>query len=203
MVTGGGTIRNYTVALMITTMIGLSAIIVFGGSESSEAESEAEEAPVYSGYCGDNVTFGFDPSTGEFTLGGSGAMINYRNEERPWYSYKEEIRSVNIGTSVTSIGYFAFCDCTALTSVIIPDSVTQIWYAAFMGCTALTSVEIPDSVTELQRSTFERCTKLTSITIPDSVIKISSAFRDCTALTSVEIPDSVTFLGVHSITARA
>ena len=42
------------------------------------------------------------------------------------------------GKSVTSIGKYAFCDCTSLTSVVIPDSVTSIGDDAFYGCTSLT-----------------------------------------------------------------
>ncbi len=177
---------------MITVMIGISTIVLI----NSLGSSDAVETPIYSGSCGDSVTFEFDPSTGELTISGSGPMKNYNDVERPWYSYKESIKSVNIGTSVTSIGYYAFSGCTTLTSVTIPNSVTKIWYAAFRDCTALTSIEIPDSITELQRSTFDGCINLISITIPNTVTKIgSSVFRGCTALTSIEIPDSVTYLG--------
>ena len=44
------------------------------------------------------------------------------------------------GYPVTSIGSFAFEDCTGLTSVTIPDSVTSIGYRAFYDCTGLTSM---------------------------------------------------------------
>ena len=57
--------------------------------------------------------------------------------------------SVTIPDTVTSIGEYAFYDCTSLTSVTIPDSVTSIGGSAFSGCTSLTSVTIPDSVTSI------------------------------------------------------
>ena len=47
---------------------------------------------------------------------------------------------MTIPNSVTSIGSYAFKDCTSLTSVTIPDSVTSIGYYAFYDCTSLTSV---------------------------------------------------------------
>ena len=48
------------------------------------------------------------------------------------------ITSINIPNSVTSIGGYAFYDCTSLTSIIIPDSVTYIGRYAFEGCDKLT-----------------------------------------------------------------
>ena len=45
-----------------------------------------------------------------------------------------------IHNSVTSIGDFAFKDCTGLTSVTIPNSVTSIKDYAFYGCTGLQGV---------------------------------------------------------------
>ena len=57
--------------------------------------------------------------------------------------------------SVTSIGEFAFNDCTGLTSVTIGNSVTSIGEWAFENCTGLTSVTIGNSVTSIGKSAFE------------------------------------------------
>ncbi len=120
--------------------------------------------------------------------------------------------------SVTSIGNYAFENCTGLTSVTIPDSVTNIGYRAFSGCTNLANITIPGSVTSIGNYAFEYCNGLTSVTIPDSVKNIGqgafsncveltsatiqgnvtiiaqSTFYGCTGLTSVTIPDSVTII---------
>ena len=40
---------------------------------------------------------------------------------------------------VKGIGYYAFEDCTSLTSITIPDSVTSIGMSAFYNCTGLKS----------------------------------------------------------------
>ena len=50
--------------------------------------------------------------------------------------------SVEIPSSVTSIGRFAFSDCRSLTSVVIPSSVTSIGYKAFEYCSSLTSIYV-------------------------------------------------------------
>ena len=104
--------------------------------------------------------------------------------------------SYTIPDSVTSIGDWAFAQCTGLTSVTIGNSVTSIGEAAFWLCTSLTSVTIPNSVTSIGSSAFSMCVSLTSVTIPDSVTSIGNgAFYFCTSLTRVTIPDSVTSIG--------
>ena len=88
--------------------------------------------------------------------------------------------------SVTSIGSYAFDDCSGLTSVNIPNSVTRIGHGAFMDCSSLTSVTIPNSVTSIGWAAFEGCSSLTSVTIPNSVTSIDDeAFSDCTELASI------------------
>ena len=64
---------------------------------------------------------------------------------------------------VTSIGIYAFRNCTSLTSVTIPNSVTSISDVAFGSCTSLTSVTIPNSVTSMGYSAFSNCTASTLI----------------------------------------
>ena len=86
--------------------------------------------------------------------------------------------------SVTSIGEYAFYECSSLTSVTIPNSVTSIGEAAFMYCSGLTSVTIGNSVTSIGDEAFCACFSLTSVTIPNSVTSIGyMAFYGCSSLT--------------------
>ena len=143
------------------------------------------------GKCGENVSYTYDPSTGEVVISGTGMMYDYYYDSPLFYN--ASIKSVAIEYGVTSIGREAFGYCTGLTSITIPNSVTSIGGWAFEGCTGLTSITIPDGVTIIGDSAFRGCTGLTSVTIPDCVTIIGdSAFRGCTGLTSVTISDSVT-----------
>ena len=89
---------------------------------------------VSSGTCGaegDNLTWTLD-SEGTLTISGTGAMTDYSyGSKAPWYSSRSSIKSVTIGSGVTTIGNYAFYYCSSLASVTIPDSVTSIGGGAF------------------------------------------------------------------------
>ncbi len=74
------------------------------------------------------------------------------------------------GYPVTSIGYEAFNDDSSvpgkptLSSIVIPNSVTSIGVFAFFNCSSLTSITIPNSVTNIGDLAFTDCSSLTNIT---------------------------------------
>ena len=107
--------------------------------------------------------------------------------------------TITLAGDVTTIGNYAFDDCSGLTSVTIPNSVTKIGDYAFRNCSALTSITIPNSVTSIGNYAFYKCSGLRSVTIPNSVTTIGDdAFGDCTSLTSVTIPNSVKTIGKYA-----
>ncbi len=104
--------------------------------------------------------------------------------------------SVTIPNSVTHIGDHAFYKTSSLTSVNIPNSVTSIGDYAFRGCSSLTAIDIPNSLTKIVHGMFDDCSSLATVTIPNSVTSIDTwAFSSCTSLTSITIPNSVTRIG--------
>ena len=109
------------------------------------------------------------------------------------------LTSITIPNTVTTIKDEAFYDCSNLTSIIIPESVTTIENKAFSGCFNLTNITIPESVTTIGEYAFSNCSSLTSITIPNTVTSIGNdAFLNCSSLTSITIPKSVTYIGEHA-----
>ncbi len=105
-------------------------------------------------------------------------------DDEYWEQDFSDLTTITIPDSVTSIGNFAFIECTKLTTITIPDSVTSIGDFAFSECTNLTTITSPDSVTSIGDGAFSWCENLTSITIPDSVTSIGDlAFDGCENLT--------------------
>lgn len=93
-----------------------------------------------------------------------------------------------IPSSVTSIGNYAFLECTTLTSIMIPQTMISIGSNAFAKCTGLTAITIPESVTSIGTYAFANCTGLTSIMIPSSGTSISTnVFHNCIHLSIVFI----------------
>ena len=104
---------------------------------------------------------------------------------------------------VTSIGEYAFYECSGLTSVTIPNSVTTIGSRTFNNCSALTSITIPNSVTSIGSSAFSGCSSLSSVTVNCSPTTIgSNSFYSCTKIEEVSFDcETITpiFSGISSI----
>jgi len=124
-----------------------------------------------------------------------------------------------IPDGVSSIGKFAFQNCTDLSKIIINNNITSIGQAAFSYCMSLTDVVIGENVRFLSNQSFYNCQNLKEIIIPDNVSSIgidaflncrslesisfgtgitgisTQAFCQCVSLKKLIIPDSVTFIG--------
>lgn len=113
------------------------------------------------------------------------------------------ITSINIPSSVTKIGDYAFVNNDAITEITIASELTEIGERAFSGCDnvttltastlALSEINIRKVTTlvinggeSIPQSIFLNCTKLESVTISTSITEIkNSAFAGCTSLTTI------------------
>lgn len=139
-----------------------------------------------------------------------------------------QLASVTISTGITSIGYQAFKECTALVNATLPDSLVHIGGEAFQGCSNLTSITIPRTVTNIDAGAFQNCSSLatvnfnadschalggvwsaifaysgiTNLNIGSTVRYIpDNAFTFCYGLTDVVFPNSLTHIGEYSFWA--
>lgn len=111
------------------------------------------------------------------------------------FAGNQNITSIRLPDTLTSIGKGAFWGDTALTSVTIPEGVTQIKDETFLNCMSLLYVSLPDTLKSIGVRAFYNCNSITSIKIPNSVNEIDSqAFDSCRQLNSVNIPNGVTTL---------
>lgn len=173
------------IGVLLTAQIIVSAFAV--GTVSASAEVTAQDKP---SIVEANATetpasaFEYEITDNEVTITGlknegmSGAIV---------------IPSKINGYSVTSIGDWAFWNCSSLTSVTIPNTITSIGGYAFWNCSSLTSVTIPNKVTNIDGGAFDGCSSLTSINIPNSVTTIGKeAFANCSSLKQINVDDNNT-----------
>lgn len=125
-----------------------------------------------------------------------------------WNAGYDTIKQLQIGTSCTSIGSYAFDFCTGFTGpLVIPDSVTSIGSYSFNYCydsdndTGFSGdLVIPDSVTSIGSYSFYYCYKMEgTLTIGNSVTTIGSgAFAYNSFSGDLVIPNSVTSIGANA-----
>ncbi len=123
--------------------------------------------PFYAaGQCGDNLNWVLYAS-GELVILGTGAMYDYSTADNaPWYEHRDKIKIVTFPEGLTSIGNFAFYNCTTLEKTIISDSVTNLGNYAFGGCAGLKELSVPISakVSDYQNP-YYNCKNIEKITI--------------------------------------
>lgn len=104
--------------------------------------------------------------------------------------------SFEVPNTVTTIGDYAFRDCSKMVSCSLPSILTSLGRGVFSGCSSLKSISLPDCVSCIEGLLFSGCTSLESITIPEGVTRIEpTAFMGLTALKSIVLPSSISYIG--------
>ena len=136
------------------------------------------------GRCGNDLYWSLSDE-GVLTISGTGKMWDYPEDYPGWYQYVDDVRTCVIEEGVTSVGNFAFYDCTSLEAVEFPGTLDTIGDGAFYCC-PLIQVEIPEGVTSIGMGAFYYCPRLASVKIPASVTFVGdNAFYNCYALTDI------------------
>ena len=110
-----------------------------------------------------NLTWKLD-ADGTLNISGTGAMKDYDSDSNPSPIYNNsDVKEVVIEDGVTSIGNYAFSNCTNLTSIKIPSSVTSMDSKAFYNCSSLKTISL-DCKSTLKKSDFGGQADLVSYT---------------------------------------
>ena len=116
-----------------------------------------------------------------------------------YYWNNQEISTLEIPSSVTKIGDYAFHRCSGLTTLNLPSNVTSIGYRAFSECSDLTSVDLPSSITNIGDYVFFYCENLSKVNLPSEITAISNgAFGGCSSLKNIELPAGITSIGDYA-----
>ena len=168
-------------------------------SESSSASEAVESAAaVASGKCGDGISWSLDEN-GVLWLSGEGKMDDYESADvSPWAKKRGRIVEVNFENGITTVGGYAFRNCSRLQKVTLPSSLQSIKQSAFNHCAELTSIEIPEGTETIDEFAFASCEALADVAIPESMKTIKRyAFRGCNKLRKVKT-NSDCILGTHA-----
>ena len=156
------------------TSIGMWAFYNCTSLTSIEIPSSVASIGIYAfSRCVSLNSINVDKSNQEYSSE-DGILFDKDKKELICYPAEKKEKEYNIPSSVTSIGTYAFGNCTNLTRIEIPSSVTSIGGGAFDNCTSLTRIEIPSSVTSIGTYAFSWCVSLNSINVDKSNQEYSS-----------------------------
>lgn len=176
----------------IFRILALAVAIVLTLSLATTAFAE-DAPPATSGICGENLTWTFNPETGELSIEGTGPMTDYDTERAPWFDIRG-IKTLTVGEGVTTIGNHAFVH-TVSEVTKLPSTLKSIGETAFLNC-PLQEIVIPDGVETIGSRAFGACSILEYVTIGKSVTSIGEfAFGDCRGLRSIVLPAGLTMIG--------
>ena len=187
------------VVAVVAVGVGVGGVAMLNkGEDAPAASSSSEAAIIASGKCGDGISWSLDEN-GVLWLSGEGKMDDYESADvSPWAKKRGRIVEVNFENGITTVGGYAFRNCSRLQKVTLPSSLQSIKQSAFNHCAELTSIEIPEGTETIDGFAFAGCEALADVTIPESMKTIKRyAFRGCNKLRKVKT-NSDCILGTHA-----
>ena len=186
-------------AAVVAVGAGVGGVAMLNKDKAAPAASSSSEAAIIaSGKCGDGISWSLDEN-GVLWLSGEGKMDDYESADvSPWAKKRGRIVEVNFENGITTVGGYAFRNCSRLQKVTLPSSLQSIKQSAFNHCAELTSIEIPEGTETIDGFAFTGCEALADVTIPESMKTIKRyAFRGCNKLRKVKT-NSDCILGTHA-----
>ena len=140
--------------------------------KTPDEEPPTQPDKIYTGKCGENISWTFYEATGLLTVNGVGSMEEstwYWEPDSPWAEHADKITEAVVSEGVTTLSANAFDGCVNLKKVSLPGSLLTIGARAFNDCESLKEIHIPDNVERIEGYAFQNCRSLEKINIPESV----------------------------------
>ncbi len=99
---------------------------------------------------GTEITWKFDTDRKILTISGTGDIPDYNLEtfnQAPWYAYKDQITTVVVRDTVSSVGTYSFLGYNAITRIELGNSAKNIKDSAFSGCSTIDTLVLSNDVT--------------------------------------------------------
>ena len=121
------------------------------------------------------------------------------------FKSKKNITGVDMSaSSVTTIGYSAFEECTYITYFSFSNCLENVYYNAFYNCKKVAKYTFPNTLKTIGNRAFYGCSNLKSIYFGTSLTSLGQGVfaNSATSFTSVFIPISCTSIGANCFDSR-
>ncbi len=100
-------------------------------------------------------------------------------------------------SGLTSIGSYAFTNCSSLETVLLPEGLVSITAASFSGLSKLTTVSFPSTLKEISGKQAFSSTGLINVRLPYGLEKLGNNIFQASKVETAIIPSTVTSVGEH------
>ena len=84
--------------------------------------------------------------------------------KRDTFSECDKLETVNLPSTLKTIGMFAFGNCRGLIKFTVPEGVERIENGAFFSCPYLQEIHLPSTLTFVGRGAFSYCEDINLVT---------------------------------------
>lgn len=125
-----------------------------------------------------------------------GHFSDYTEGGTPWYSLGSSIETLNLDSSLSSLGTYSLSGL-AITTCDIPTTVTQLKEGLFKGSSSLANVTFSSQISSIPDHCFDGCTALAKVNSSTAgsadltgILSVGEeAFKGCSTITSADISD--------------
>ena len=161
---------------------------VLATEETTTGTETVTETAETSGTVAEGITWSL--ADGVLTISGTGAMPDYDDATyAPWYSLKDSITSVVIGSGIIRVGARSF-PSYGLTDIQLPEGVLTVGDDAFVDYEG-TELILPSTLQDAGSDAFAFANNIIDLYIPKAFLgDVASAFGSCGSLMEIGVDEN-------------